>query len=1043
MFQKLMKVSGILTIFLILMGGLQAYAQNRTISGKVVDTGGQPVIGAAVTVVGNSRIGAATDLNGAFTLSVPAGANISVESIGYQGQTFAVGSQTNFNIVLEEDTEMLEETVVIGYGVQRKSDLTGSVASVKSEELQDRSATDAAAALQGKAAGVQVYANSGAPGEASHIRIRGISSNSGSGLGPLLIVDGLKVDNIQYLDPSMIESMEVLKDAASAAIYGAQAGNGVVLITTKSGSASKGRDGNIFYNYKFTLSTLGHHAQVMNAAQYIDFQHTAGLLGTREELIANGWWDGKTDTNWADVLFDKGYMHSHTIGAQGGNDRGTYFLSLNYIDNDGMARGSKDVYKRLTAQINADYKIKSWFQVGTNTSIERYERQSLSQASEYAGSTLLGALIIDPLTPTLFHSVDEMPFNMRNAYENGFDVDGVNYKYHVYQNEDGAWYSTSKIMEGDGINPLIYRDRNENRSEGWNIRGTLIANLTPVKGLVITSRLGYRIAQGYSSNYEEPFYVNPKAHSETYSITASSSQNHFYQWENFANYNKVFAQKHAFGAMAGMSFTYSDSRGVNAGLSGVDPLKGYAPNFRYLTQDNGSGKKSIGGGTPSQTAQISYFGRLTYTYDNRYSLQANFRADAFDSSKLSTKNRWGYFPSVSAGWTVSNERFIKDNISRDILSFLKLRGSWGINGNIAVLSGYPYSTTISYNSQSYQYNVGSDIMALGSQPDGLANPDLTWETSVQLDLGLDLRMFNNRLTFGFDYFNNDTKDLLFNISPVAEVGISSTTVNAGAINNRGLEFELGWQDHIGDLHYSINGNLSTLQNKVTYLEPSVGHISGRGFSNYKLKTYFQEGYPVWFIRGYEYAGMDAEGKAQYVAADGSLTGVPVADDLKFLGSTLPSVTYGLTLRMDWKGLDLTVFGTGAAGNVLVPCVFRTEHPQINSLVYFYEQAGKTIPTIDKIYNSVDFWSSSATVFKGDFFKIKQIQLGYTLPREWTRKVKINNLRVYASMDDWFVFTKYPGFDPETATTGNHDGRGLDKGSYPNAKKLLFGVNISF
>ena len=1043
MFKQLMKVSGVIAILLSLWGGFQASAQNRTISGKVVDTGGQPVIGAAVTVVGNSRIGAATDLNGAFTLSVPAGANISVESIGYQGQTFAVGSQTNFNIVLEEDTEMLEETVVIGYGVQRKSDLTGSVASVKSDELQDRSATDAAAALQGKAAGVMVYANSGAPGESSHIRIRGISSNSGSGLGPLLIVDGLKVDNIQYLDPSMIESMEVLKDAASAAIYGAQAGNGVVLITTKSGSAAKGRDGNIFYNYKFTLSTLGHHAQVMNAAQYIDFQHTAGLLGTREELIANGWWDGKTDTNWADVLFDKGYMHSHTIGAQGGNDRGTYFLSLNYIDNDGMARGSKDVYKRLTAQINADYKIKSWFQVGTNTSIERYERQSLSQASEYAGSTLLGALIIDPLTPTLFHSVDEMPFNMRNAYENGFDVDGVNYKYHVYQNEDGAWYSTSKIMEGDGINPLIYRDRNENRSEGWNIRGTLFANLTPVKGLVITSRLGFRIAQGYTSNYEEPFYVNPKAHSETYSITASSSQNHYYQWENFANYNKVFAQKHAFGAMAGMSFTYSDSRGVNAGLSGVDPLKGYAPNFRYLTQDNGSGKKSIGGGTPTQTAQISYFGRLTYTYDNRYSIQANFRADAFDSSKLSTKNRWGYFPSVSAGWTVSNERFIKDNISRDILSFLKLRGSWGINGNIAVLSGYPYSTTISYNSQSYQYNVGSDTMSLGSQPDGLANPDLTWETSVQLDLGLDLRMFNNRLTFGFDYFNKDTKDLLVNISPVAEVGISSTTVNAGAINNRGLEFELGWQDHIGDFHYSINGNLSTLQNKVTYLEPSVGHISGRGFSNYKLKTYFQEGYPVWFIRGYEYAGMDAEGKAQYVAADGSLTGVPVAEDLKFLGNTLPSVTYGVTLRMDWKGLDLTVFGTGAAGNVLVPCVFRTEHPQINSLVYFYEQAGKTIPTIDKIYNSVDFWSSSATVFKGDFFKIKQIQLGYTLPREWTRKVKINNLRVYASMDDWFVFTKYPGFDPETATTGNHDGRGLDKGSYPNAKKLLFGVNISF
>ena len=1043
MYRHLLKVSGILVILFTLLGGLVANAQNRTVKGTVLDEGNQPVIGAVVMVVGNDRIATMTDATGAFSLTVPAGANLTVESMGYVPQTFAVGNQTTFNIVLQEDAELIEETVVIGYGVQRKSDLTGSVASVKSEELADRSATDAAAALQGKAAGVQVYANSGAPGEASHIRIRGISSNSGSGLGPLLIVDGLKVDNIQYLDPSMIESMEVLKDAASAAIYGAQAGNGVILITTKSGSASKGKDGNIFYNYKFTMSTLGHHAQVMNAEQYIDFQHTAGLLGTREELIANGWWDGKTDTNWADVLFDKGYMHSHTLGAQGGNDRGSYFLSLNYVDNDGMARGSKDVYKRLTAQINADYKIKSWFQVGTNTSIERYERQSLSQASEYAGSTLLGALIIDPLTPTLFHSVDDMPFNMRNAYENGFDVDGVNYPYHIYQNEDGAWYSTSKIMEGDGINPLIYRDRNENRSEGWNIRGTLFANFTPFKGFVFTSRLGYRIAQGYTSNYEEPFYVNPKAHSEEYRITASSSQNYFYQWENFVNYNRTFARKHTVGAMAGMSYTFSDNRGVNAGLTGVDPLKGYAENFRYLTQDNGSGKKSIGGGTPSQSAQISYFGRLMYTYDNRYSLQANFRADAFDSSKLSTKNRWGYFPSVSAGWTVSNERFIKENISRDILTFLKFRGSYGVNGNIAVLSGYPYSTTISYNSQSYQYHVGDSSMSLGSQPDGLANPNLTWETSVQLDLGFDLRMFNNRLTFSFDYFNKDTKDLLVDISPVAEVGISSTTVNAGAINNSGLEFELGWQDQIGDFHYSLNGNLSTLNNKVTYLEPSVGHISGSSFSNYKLRTYFQEGYPVWFIRGYEYAGMDGEGNAQYVAADGSLTTTPVSDDLKFLGSALPNLNYGVTLRMDWKGVDLTVFGTGSAGNYLIPCVFRTEHPQINSLVWYYEQAGKTIPTIDKIYNSVDFWSSSATMFKGDFFKIKQIQLGYTLPKKWVNKVKINNLRIYASMDDWFVFTKYPGFDPETATTGSTSGRGLDKGSYPNSKKLLFGVNISF
>ena len=331
----------VLSVLVLLCGiASGAFAQNRTIRGVVNDASGAPVIGAAVTVVGNSRIGAATDMDGAFTLSVPAGANISVESIGYKGQTFAVGNQTVFNIVLEEDTEMLEETVVVGYGVQKKSDLTGSVASVRSTELMDRSTSDAAAALQGKAAGVQIFNASGAPGKGASIRVRGISSNGSAGLGPLLIVDGLKVDNIQYLDPSMIESMEVLKDAASAAIYGAQAGNGVVLITTKNGN--KSRDGKIFYNYKLTLTQLGHHAQVMNAEQYIDWQQQAGNLGSTEDLIRTGVWDGVTDTNWADVLYGQGYTHSHTIGAQGGNDRGSYFVSLNYLDEDGMARGNTD-----------------------------------------------------------------------------------------------------------------------------------------------------------------------------------------------------------------------------------------------------------------------------------------------------------------------------------------------------------------------------------------------------------------------------------------------------------------------------------------------------------------------------------------------------------------------------------------------------------------------------------------------------------------------------------------------------------------------------
>ncbi|MCR5840980.1 MAG: TonB-dependent receptor [Bacteroidales bacterium] len=1035
MIKNLMKMISVLVMLLVVWGGLDASAQNRTISGKVVDSGGQPVIGAAVTVVGNSRIGAATDMDGAFTLSIPAGANISVESIGYKGKVIATGNQSVFNIVLEDDTEMLEETVVIGYGVQRKSDLTGSVASVKSDDLADRSTADAAAALQGKAAGVQIFNDSGAPGEGASIRVRGISSNSGSGLGPLLIVDGLKVDKIDYLDPSMIESMEVLKDAASAAIYGAQAGNGVVLITTKNGAKSK--DGTIFYNYKLTLSQLGHHAQVMNAQQYIDWQQQAGNQPDTQTMIQTGVWDGVTDTNWADVLYGTGVTHNHTVGAQGGNDRGSYFISLNYVDEDGMARGDTDIFKRFTAQVNADYKIKSWFTVGTNTSIERRQQQKIGEHSEYAGGSagLLGTLVIDPLTPVYFKSYDELNLGMKDALDKGVMVYGP-------ADHLGWYYAVSKILEGDGINPLIYRDRNQKKEEGWNIRGTLFANFTPIKGLVITSRLGFRINQKYESDYSEPYYANAKSYATTYSISASSSQTYYYQWENFANYNVVLGQKHAIGAMAGMSFSYNDSRGVGASLTGEDPLKGYAENFRYLSQDNGSGTKGISGGTPSQSTQLSYFGRLTYSYDNRYSIQTNFRADAFDSSKLSPKNRWGYFPSVSAGWTISNERFIKDNISRSLLSFLKIRGSWGINGNIAVLSGYPYSTSISYNSKSYQFGT-DNTLTLGSVPDGLANPNLTWETSVQTDFGLDLRMFDNRLTFGVDWYNKDTKDLLVSISPVAEVGISRTTVNAGSVNNTGWEFELGWQDSIGDFHYSINGNLSTLKNRVTYLEPSVGHQSGSSFGNMKFSTWFEEGYPVWFFRGYRYAGIGEDGKANYYDKDGGITQAPVDADMGYMGCALPPLTFGLTLHLDWKGLDFTLFGTGAAGHQLMPCVYRVDHSQINALTYFYNESGKSIPKIENIWQSKEFWSSSAVVFKGDFFKIKQIQLGYTLPKNWLKKIFIKDLRVYASMDDWFVFTKYPGFDPETASTGSSTGLGLDKGSYPNAKKLMFGINISF
>jgi len=457
------------------------------------------------------------------------------------------------------------------------------------------------------------------------------------------------------------------------------------------------------------------------------------------------------------------------------------------------------------------------------------------------------------------------------------------------------------------------------------------------------------------------------------------------------------------------------------------------------------------------SSQISYFGRLSYSYDNRYSLQANFRADAYDSSKLSAQARWGYFPSISAGWTISNESFFKDNVDRDAVSFLKLRGSWGKNGNVNVLGGYSYSTSITLNGEMYQAtpSTGNGQPTYGSMPSGLANPDLKWETSEQLDFGLDARFLRDRLTVGVDYYNKKTHDLLITVSPLPEIGVSSSTVNAGEVLNSGLELELSWKDHIGDLNYSISGNISTLHNEVKAVHSLRSRIDGSGVSglNNKLGTAFETGYPVWYFRGYKYAGVDREtGAPQYYDIDGNITNTPTDNDKQYLGEGIPNLTYGITLNLEYKGFDFVLFGTGAHGNEIYNLMVSADRPKVNSLTTYWDnswgnpavdKAKAKYPDMKKVAQSWDFFSSSAAIYDGSFFKIKQIQLGYTLPQSLTKKILINNFRVFASLDDYFTFTKYPGADPETASYNSGDGRGIDSGSYPTSKKAVFGVNITF
>ena len=1034
----LTRISLILVTLILSLG--TAVAQNRSISGTVVDAAGQPVIGASVIVSGNSTVGTVTGVNGEFTLSVPAGAKIEVASLGYKTQTFDTTNQTTFAVTLVEDTEFLDEVVVVGYGTQKKSDLTGSVASVRGEDLMNRSTSDAAAALQGKAAGVQIVNTSGAPGTGAQIRVRGISSNSGN-IGPLMIVDGLKVDNIQYLDPSMIESMEVLKDGASAAIYGAEAGNGVVLITTKQG---KSGHASISYEGKFMIQSLAKKADLFEADEYIEFQKAISPSFT-DQLLQDNKWDGQNH-NWFDAVFAPSFAHQHALTFQGGNDKGHFFAQLNYVDNDGIIVGKNDTYRRLSAQLNADYNIFKWFQIGTNNSIEKWDRKNVSESSY--GSMLNSVMSLDPLTPAYVSDIKDAPVDLQQKFATNPEL--------VLRdpNHNNDFYNTSRFLQEATGNPLIQRDRTEATSGGVNVRGTLYANLKPVDGLVITSRFGYRITQSSSHSYSAPYYLSSMANNTQYNISANVNTGLYYQWENFANYNKVFADKHDFTAMIGMSYIANNWDNVNTSAQGTDIMKSTEPNFRYMDFVKGDVAKTVGN-APGKSTSISYYARLGYTYDKRYSIQANFRADAFDSSKLAKKSRWGYFPSASIGWTISNESFVKDNVDRDAMSFLKLRASWGRNGNVNILNNYPYSATIALNDQWYQYNPSNPEgpLTYGSGPTSIANEDLKWETSNQIDVGLDARFLRDRLTFGFDWYRKTTDDLLSEIKVVPEVGVKSSVVNAGTVLNTGVELEISWKDTVGDFHYAIAANVATLQNKVTSmhstiprLEGTVGGVSGL---NNKIRTAFEVGQPTWYFRGYKYAGVAEDGSPLYYNAAGEKTGSVTENDLQYIGKAIPDATYGITVSLSWKGLDLNVFGTGQVGNQIFSLLYSADRERTNSLNTFWRnsyKAGNTgakYPDMAKVGKDWTFWSSSAALFNGSYFKFKQIQLGYTLPQHITKKALISNLRFYVSLDDFFTITTYPGCDPETATTGNFKDSGYDAGTYPTIKKVLFGINLTF
>ena len=1038
---------------LLLFVGLTVKAQEVTTRGTVVDTDGEPLIGVTVMAQGTAK-GTTTDLYGKYTITVNQNTTLVFSYVGMVSQSYKAVNGT-LDVTLKSEATSLDEMVVVGYGVQRKSDVTGAISKIDGSSLENLTLNNPTAALAGKTSGVQVVSTSGAPGSSPTIRVRGYSSNAD--MAPLYVVDGIRLSDISGIDPSQIESIEVLKDGASAAIYGAQAGNGVVLITTKSG---KGKQGSIRYDFQYVNESIGHRPTMLNSKEYTEYMVEAGVFG--EGVFSELGWNGKTDTDWFDVAFGKGEQYKHTVTFEGSNDKGSLFASIGYLTNDGPVRGNHDTYNRLSGNINADYQIKPWFKIGVTNIAERWRTESVSASNQW-GAMLTSVYALDPLTPDVVSPSELSKYDLMQSH-----------KDELLTNSNGDYYGLSPFYTGEQVHPMIMRDRATDKSYGFNVTGSAYALFNPWKPLTLTSRFGYRLSSSHNSHYEVPYYASVQANSPNLSLNAQNSTGIYYQWENFVNYNQTFNQVHAVSAMAGISFQkdiYSYTKGYANQKDGKDGVPAIPVNnpetWGYLDFANAGADKNVNG-IQSESTVYSWFARAGYTYDNKYMIQASVRGDAYDNSKLPVTNRWGYFPSVSLGWTVSEEDFM--GWSRPALDFFKLRYSWGKNGSVAPLGGFSYASIIGpFNTGNYGWGQwgnavwtwdtnqsGNYNWVNGNGPTTMGNMELSWETMTQWDLGFDARFLDNRLTLGFDYFHKVTDGLLVSgVTPTLSLGGVTSPINAGGVLNEGVEIELGWRDHVGDFSYSINTNFSTLRNKVTKLHPTVPIINGASFSNIVV-TRFEVGEKVWHYYGYDYAGVDSEtGRALYwVERDGKrvTTDTPDENDKTNIGDAIPDFTLGVNINLAYKGFDFVATGSGQFGSDIYMCLQRQDRLSSNRFkdVFYTDRwtpsnHNGTVPAASQINVGTDaerYLFSSAQVFNGNFFKIRQIQLGYTIPKSITRKFFVDNLRAYVSLDDFFTITNYPGLDPEISA-GTGSSQGLDMGGYPVTKKFSIGFNITF
>ena len=844
--------------------------------------------------------------------------------------------------------------------------------STDSTFLQRINITDAGAALQGRFSGLLVMNPSGAPGETAKLRVRGFTSDKGNG-GPLLIVDGLKVENIQHIDPSMIESVEVLKDGASTALYGIQGGNGVILITTKKGSGKF----SISYDFKMTSSSLGRRADLMNAEEWLQNKKDLNFNHIDFSRYAGN------DTDWQEEVYGNGFAHQHGINLQGGNDKGGFFAAINYLDNNGIVKGTADTHRRIAGQANGNYRFTDWIEVGLNASFATQDISYINQQSEYFNmfsEVMMAPPVIKPYTS----DPDEIKGEWHEAYLNNKNV--------LKDPSNGLYYTS----EMDSVNPLAYRYGDNKKAVQNDIDGILYARLTPFKGFTFTTRFGYRLEQQDRKSENSPYYASRHLYTDYYGLSIGEKTNQGYQADARAEYTLVKG-RHNLNVKAGVYYesvvqTFKDG----AGNLESRPVKYEDLEFKV---------------TEFKSSDLAVFGQASYSFDGRYHIQGNFRADKYDSNRwLRDEKPWNLYPAASVGWTISNEPFFK-GVSPSAISNLELNASWGRGGSTCDLEAF--------------WN---------------PSPVFFIETSEQINVGLDASMFKGRLTLAADWYKKTT----YNIPPVEFVfslGYLPSTEHLRSVRNTGVDLELMWKDRVGDFVYSVAGNYSTLKNEALTLPGDLLRYVGIN-KPYCVASSYTPGYPMWHFYGYP------EDTTDWYTEKINL------------GQGSPTSYFGISVNLAYKGFDFNVYGNGTAGNSIANCIFAPAMGTSNLIRDF-----ATKEWIQKAEewreNWVNYSESGASVFDGSYFRIRQLQLGYTIPERITESIFIRNARVFVSLDDWFTFSSYPGGDPETATTGSRlaspgwrrvdtismEGTdmalGMDFGSYPMSKKMVFGLSVRF